>query len=161
MTTNIIEMLQLLKRLVEKKIRNTQMSRKFISPVPLDRIDELMHLYKNEWWTKTRPKEEVLQLLQNSTFTFGIIDVQADQLIAFTRVLSDRLYKAIIFDVIVNPEYRGLKLGAQIIEEVIHFPALKNIESIELYCKPQHKPFYEKFGFESMEDVFHFMRLKR
>ncbi len=48
-------------------------------------------------------------MLQNSTFVFGI--VKDNKLVAFCRVLSDFVYKAIIFDVIVDKNYRGESIG--------------------------------------------------
>ena len=46
-------------------------------------------------------------MLAHTTFTFGLVDDSNDQLVTFTRVLSDGIFKAIIFDVIVSPQYRG------------------------------------------------------
>ena len=114
-------------------------------------IDDLMNLYKNEWWTNTRNKEKVIKMLQNTTFVFGL--VKDNELVAFSRVLSDKVYKAFIFDVIVRKDYRGQKLGEKLIETVLSYPELKNVKSFELYCKDDMVPFYEKFGFKKVDDL--------
>jgi len=114
-------------------------------------IDDLMNLYKNEWWSNTRSKEEVTKMLQNTTFVFGM--VKDNKLIAFCRVLSDKVYKAFIFDVIIRQDYRGHGLGEKLIDLVLNHPELKNVKSFELYCKDDMVPFYEKFGFKKVEDL--------
>jgi predicted GNAT family N-acyltransferase len=115
-------------------------------------IDDLMNLYKNEWWTNTRSKEEVIKMLQNTTFVFGLVN-KDNELIAFSRVLSDKVYKAFIFDVIVRKDYRGQGLGEKLIEMALNHPELKNVKSFELYCKDEMVPFYEKFGFKKVDDL--------
>ena len=95
-------------------------------------IDDLMQLYKNEWWSKTRKKEDVIKMLENTTLVFGIVN--NNKLIAFCRVLSDFVYKALIFDVIVDKNYRGLGLSKILLNEVFNHPKLSNISSFELYC---------------------------
>ncbi len=115
-------------------------------------IDDLMNLYKNEWWTNTRSKEEVIKMLQNTTFVFGIVN-KDNELIAFSRVMSDKVYKAFIFDVIVRQDYRGQGLGEKLIQMVLNHAELKNVKSFELYCKDEMVPFYEKFGFKKVDDL--------
>ena len=137
------------------------MSFQIIDSVDISRIDELMELYQNEWWTRTRERKDVIELLQTTTFTFGVIAIQSNKMVAFTRVLSDRIYKGVIFDVIVHPDYRGMKLGRLLIEYILDHPNIKPLESLELYCLDLHKHFYEKLGFESINDKYFFMRLKK
>ena len=122
-------------------------------------IPQLLSLYQNEWWTKTRTSKEVKIMLANTTFVFGLVDDANNQLVAFTRVLSDGIFKAILFDVIVDPKYRGLGLGKRIVQEVINHSDLSKIESMELYCLPKHQSFYAALGFRVMHDKFNFMRL--
>ncbi len=137
------------------------MAFKMIEQLDENHLPQIFELYQNEWWTKTRSKEDISSLLRNTTFVFGLIDESNDNLVGFTRVLSDLLFKAIIFDVIVKPDYRGHHLGAKLIQHVINHPQIRDIESIELYCLEGLRLFYEQFGFESVNAKFHFMRLKR
>ncbi|WP_457562974.1 GNAT family N-acetyltransferase [Caminibacter pacificus] len=114
-------------------------------------INGLMNLYKNEWWTNKRSKEEVIKMLQNSTFVFGI--VENNELVAFSRVLSDKVYKAFIFDVIVKSEYRNRGYATILINEILNHKELKEVKSFELYCKEEMIGFYEKFGFKKVEGL--------
>ncbi|NPA11733.1 MAG: GNAT family N-acetyltransferase [Epsilonproteobacteria bacterium] len=108
-------------------------------------IDDLMNLYKKEWWTKSRTKEEVIEMLKNTPVTIGI--VENNKLIAFARVLSDFVYKALIFDVIVDIKYRNKGISKMLMHEILKHSKLKNVKSFELYCKDEMKSYYEKFGF--------------
>ena len=114
-------------------------------------IEDLMQLYKNEWWSKTRKKEDVIKMLENTTLVFGIVN--KNKLVAFCRVLSDFVYKALIFDVIVDKNYRGLGLSKILLNEVFNHPKLSNISSFELYCLEEMEKYYEKFGFKKLNLV--------
>jgi predicted GNAT family N-acyltransferase len=114
-------------------------------------IDDLMKLYKNEWWTKNRSKEEVIKMLQNTTLVFGI--VENDELVAFSRVLSDKVYKACIFDVIVKEDFRNKGYAKILMNEILNHKELKNVKTFELYCKDEMIGFYEKFGFKKVEGL--------
>ncbi len=114
-----------------------------------DYIDDLMALYKNEWWTDKRKKEDVIKMLQNTTLVFGI--VKDDKLIAFCRVLSDLVYKALIFDVIIDKKYRGKGFSKILLSEVFNHPKLRNVTGFELYCLEEMKSYYEKFGFKKLD----------
>ncbi|GAB6073706.1 GNAT family N-acetyltransferase [Nautilia lithotrophica] len=114
-----------------------------------DYIDDLMSLYKNEWWTDKRKKEDVIKMLQNTTFVFGI--VKDDKLVAFYRVLSDLVYKALIFDLIVDKNYRGQGFSKILLNEIFNNPKLKNVAGFELYCLDEMKSYYEKFEFKKLD----------
>ncbi len=69
----------------------------------------------------------------------------------FARVLTDYTYKAMIFDVIVKPSYRGFGLGKDIIHHIFSLPSLDSVKSFELYCPEGIVGFYEKLGFTAIE----------
>lgn len=70
-----------------------------------------------------------------------------DQLIGFARVLTDYIFKAMIFDVIVSEKHRGLGLGDKLIEPIKSHPALHQVRHFELYGLPDMEAFYERHGF--------------
>lgn len=109
-------------------------------------IPQLHALYRNVWWGHARTLEETRRCLQGSQLTLGIVDAQGD-LIAFTRVLTDFVFKALIFDVIVSPAHQGLGLGDRLIEAVKHHERLAGIGHLELYCREDMNDFYVRHGF--------------
>lgn len=109
-------------------------------------VHQLLELYRNEWWSSERTEAGVRKMLANNQIDIGIVN-DRDELIAYTRVLTDWVYKAFIFDVIVHPAYRGRRLGDLLIDTLAGDPELQQVSHIELYCKPEMVPFYERWGF--------------
>jgi predicted GNAT family N-acyltransferase len=108
---------------------------------------ELLLLYHNAWWSKERTAKDVDTILSNSSFYIGIVTETTNQLIAFSRVLTDYFQFSYIYDVIVHEPYRGYGLGKKLIEAIINHPNLKDIKNIELVCRKEMIPFYSQFGF--------------
>lgn len=69
------------------------------------------------------------------------------RLIAFTRVLTDFVYRATIYDAIIKPTHRKMGLGAKLINAVINHPKLCSVEQFALHCLPEMIPFYQRWGF--------------
>ena len=112
-------------------------------------VRELHQLYQNEWWTKGRLLEEIRRMLDHSDYTFGLCDAETKKLVAFARVLTDRTFKAFIFDVIVAPEHRKRGVGKVIIDRILAHTDLASVKHFELYCLPELVPFYERLGFSA------------
>ncbi|WP_017298826.1 GNAT family N-acetyltransferase [Nodosilinea nodulosa] len=110
-------------------------------------VEQLHQMYLQEWWSKERALDDVPTLLSNSDLLFGLWNDEAQRLAAFCRVLTDWVYRAIVFDVIVAADYRGQGLGAKLIEHITTHPQLAEVECIQLFCTPEMQPFYEKYGF--------------
>jgi predicted N-acetyltransferase YhbS len=87
-------------------------------------------------------------MLAESDIIVGLVD-EKENIIAFTRVLTYSVYRAMIFDVIVKPSHRNMGLGAKLMNELMNHPKLKSIEQFALYCLPEMIPFYERWGFTS------------
>ena len=123
-------------------------------------VSDLMDLYKNEFWCDKRNREDVVKMLAATDVIIGLVD-EGDRLIAFTRVITDFVYRATIFDVIVNPTHRKMGLGAKLMDVLINHPKLQAIESISLSCLPQMIPFYERWGFTDDVGEMKFMKRKK
>jgi predicted GNAT family N-acyltransferase len=121
---------------------------------------ELMDLYRHEWWTNQRRDHDVARMLQHTDLVVGVCTDPGDRLVGFLRVLTDRVYKAVIFDVIVAQSHRGAGLGRRLIEYVLAHPMVAHVAHVELYCKPDLMPFYEQCGFAAPGPEMNFMRLR-
>ncbi len=119
---------------------------------------QLHELYLQQWWSNTRTPEEVDLVLAGSSITLGMVD-DHNNLIGFTRVLTDGIFKAIMFDVIVNEQYRGHKIGSQLVGYVKKHPKLSRVKHLELYCLPELQGYYQQFGFETDVGGMELMRL--
>ena len=121
-------------------------------------IDQLVALFQTEWWTKGRTRADTEMALQMGGPMFAFVDPESDDLVAFARTITDGVYKAMIFDIIVKVTWRGTGLGALLMETVLNDPALVNVKHRELYCLEDMVPFYEKWGFTDKLPGLYFMR---
>jgi GNAT superfamily N-acetyltransferase len=121
-------------------------------------VNQLVALFQEEWWTKGRTRADVIQALASGGPVFAFIDLDGDELVAFARVITDGVYKAMIFDIIVKDTWRNTGLGGLLMEKVMNDPALINIKHRELYCLAEMVPFYQKWGFTDHLPGLHFMR---
>jgi GNAT superfamily N-acetyltransferase len=110
-----------------------------------NQILQLHQLYSQQWWTKERTLDDMKKMLASSDLLFAYWDEQEQQLFAFARVLTDHVYRALIFDVIVDERLRGLGIGKKLMNDVL--AETSHIERVELYCKDDKIPFYEKLDF--------------
>ena len=116
-------------------------------------VKKLHCLYQNEWFTKGRTLEDVRIMLNNTNFVFGFCEPSTNELIGFARVISDSIYKAFVFDVIVDSKYRNKGIGHKIMDTIFNHPVLKTVSHIELYCPESLVPFYEPMGFQTRKSL--------
>jgi GNAT superfamily N-acetyltransferase len=112
-----------------------------------DQIEDLYRLYQTEWWSKGRKKADIERMLKHSDLIVAFCEPDSKRLIAFSRILTDYVYRATIFDVIVEASYRGDGLGRILIDTIVNHPDLESVEGLYLYCLPEMIPFYKKWGF--------------
>ncbi len=108
---------------------------------------QLHALYQGEWWTAGRSLEDVRLMLAGSAHIYGICAAETQRLAGFARVLSDGVFKALIFDVIVDPAFRGQRIGQKLMKNVVSDPRLARVRHFELYCLPELERYYENLGF--------------
>ena len=128
-------------------------------------LAELLVLYRKEWWSRNRQEAEVRRMLEQTDLIFGLCEGGAPgapgRLVAFARVVTDSVYKATLYDVIVAPDYRGQGLGQLLMNTVLEHPAVAKVEHVELYCLPELVPFYRALGFTDELGGVRLMRLSR
>lgn len=110
---------------------------------------QLLRLFNQAPWAKGRSLEDVKEMLCHTDVTLCAWD--GDQLIGFGRVLTDFIYRATIWDVIVDKAYQQQGVGTQIVQRILTHPRLKKVE---LFWLCTRRPgFYEKLGFTSKEQT--------
>lgn len=114
-------------------------------------IQQLSQLYSTTWFTQNRTLDDIKIMLKNSYLTLAF--VTQEQLVGFCRVLSDGVYKAFLFDVIVHDDFQSRGFGKQIIHTVMNHHNLRDVGHIELYCPEKVSGFYKKLGFETRSSL--------
>lgn len=70
-------------------------------------------------------------------------------LVGMGRVVSDGVYSAGIWDLVVRPEYQGQAIGSSILRQLIAFLERTGLGTITLFSAPGMQSFYRKHGFIS------------
>ncbi|MGK7932846.1 MAG: GNAT family N-acetyltransferase [Microcystaceae cyanobacterium] len=113
----------------------------------------LTHLYQQTWWGHSRTLTEIEKMIEQSDIVIGIVLRVNQELVGFTRILTDYCYRAVIFDVIVDEYYQGQGLGNLLMKTIVEHPSLQNVEALLLFCRPDMVSFYEKWGFSEGENL--------
>ena len=109
-------------------------------------LEQLQHLFtKTAFWAQERNIDDLKTAIANSNPVVTVWD--EERLIGFARANSDGVYRAAIWDVVIDPEYQGLGLGRKLVETVIAHPLLSKVERIYLTTTHQQS-FYERIGFK-------------
>ncbi len=140
-------------QLLDKSIR-------VVNELNESQLQQLMMLYQEQFWSRDRALAQVRQMLANSDVVLGLLD-ERQHLIGFCRVLTDFVYKANIYDVIIHEGQRNQGLGAYLMELILHHPQLKEVEQFDLQCLPEMVPFYERWGFSADLEGLKWMRRKK
>jgi len=75
---------------------------------------------------------------------------QEGRLVGASRALTDWEYHAVIYDVVVHPEFQGQGIGRQMMELLIgRLPVWR----IMLVCEEERAGFYRKLGFDEIHIV--------
>jgi len=120
---------------------------KIIDKLNDQQVQELHVMYQDEWWTKGRSLEDVKTMLVNSDIIFGVVVQPSNRLIGFVRVLTDTIFKAMVYDLIVHPDYRNEDIGTFIMSTLLNHSQLKSVNHIDLQCLNRLSPFYKQCGF--------------
>ncbi len=100
-------------------------------------------------------------MVEQSDVTVAFCETETRKLVAFSRVLTDYTYKALLLDVIVAAPSRKAGLGRRLMGAVVNHPSLQRVQHIELYCLPELVPFYKQWGFADDLGELRFMRRTR
>jgi predicted GNAT family N-acyltransferase len=119
-------------------------------------ISELLELYQNKFWSQERTHEDIIKMLAASDIIVGLVD-ETEALIGFTRILTDFIYRAIIFDVIIKPSHRNMGLSNLLMNAVINHPKLTSVEHFALWCLPEMTSFYENWDFTTKNAAMQLM----
>lgn len=127
-----------------------------ITELDAAQVETLTDWFDELWWTSGRTRADVEIALANSVVV--AFEDDSRELAGFARVISDRVYKALILDVVVDPKHRGRGLGKRLMDDAMSHPDLAAVQHFELYCAPDMVEFYERWGFTRELGTLTFMR---
>jgi N-acetylglutamate synthase-like GNAT family acetyltransferase len=108
-------------------------------------IYQLQALFnKSAFWARDRKIEDLEIAIDRSEPVISARD--GDRLIGFARATSDGIYRATIWDVVIDCDYQKLGLGRKLLETILSHPTMNRVERIYLNTTHQQS-FYERIGF--------------
>jgi ribosomal protein S18 acetylase RimI-like enzyme len=94
--------------------------------------------------------DRLIDALRASWYTLSVYD--HGRLIGFGRIVTDLVMHAMIYDLIVIPEYQGRGIGSQILMRLMERCREAGVHDIQLFSARGKRGFYEKHGFEARPD---------
>ena len=115
--------------------------------------EQLYRLFKLVGWADGPETSDLLKFF-NMPFINSTLVISAwenDRLVGAVRVLSDKIIRSIIYDLIIDPDFQNKGIGQELVKRCIeHFPdsewLVQTTDKISSY--------YEKLGFKINNDSF-------
>ncbi|NLL36501.1 MAG: GNAT family N-acetyltransferase [Fretibacterium sp.] len=105
---------------------------------------ELQDLYRYTGWGRSRSIEGIEAMLEQTSLCFSARF--AGQLVGFCRILTDFVYRASLWDVMVHPAHQGRGLGSSLVDYALTHPAIQKIPMVVTYTS-EWRAFMASRGF--------------
>ncbi|MEJ7542497.1 GNAT family N-acetyltransferase [Staphylococcus intermedius] len=109
-------------------------------------LDTIYKTYQSVGWLNHN-KDNIESILKNSTH--NVFAIHNSKVIGIGRALSDGVFNAAIYDVIVRPEYQNLKIGSRIVNDLLE--QIGDVSCIHLISTTGKIEFYNKQGFKKLK----------
>jgi len=110
----------------------------------------LLPLFNQSSWACGRTLPDAQEMMKHTNLFITAWD--GERLVGCGRVLTDYVYRASIWDVIVDERYQGQDIGTEIISRILLHSSLQRVELFWL-CTRDKQAFYENLGFSAKEQT--------
>jgi len=125
---------------------------------PVKGMQKLQDLLKtNTSWASQRNKKDIKKMISKSNVIVSAWNNK--KMIGFGRATTDEIYRATLWDIVVDQNYQRLGIGKKIIKSIINDKLLIQVEKIYIMTT-ECEEFYLKMGFQK-EKIQNLMALKR
>ena len=111
---------------------------------------QLLALYGQTDWARDRSLDDTKLMLAHTDVAISAWD--GPRMVGFGRVLTDYVFRASIWDVIVDQVYQDQDIGKGIIHRILTHPKLERVELFWL-CSRRYQEFYASLGFSDKEQT--------
>ena len=114
--------------------------------------DQVWELFQTTGWNEKYGllSADLLRALHASWYM--LCAYEGDRLVGFGRLVSDGVLHAMIYELIVLPEYQGQGIGGELLERLVETCQGAGVRDIQLFCAKWKREFYEKRGFKARPD---------
>ena len=99
----------------------------------------------NTSWAKKRHKKDIKKMLSQSKVIISIWN--KDKLIGFGRATSDEIYRAVLWDIVVDKKHQKNGIGKLLLTELLSNKLISKAEKIYVMTT-QFEKFYSSMGFK-------------
>jgi len=105
-------------------------------------------LSRNTFWAQHRSLKELRKMLRGSQAVISLWS--ENELVGFGRASSDGIYRAVLWDVVIDENHQGKGNGKLLLEALLNHPNLVEVERVYLMTTNQ-AGFYGELGFEEIK----------
>jgi N-acetylglutamate synthase-like GNAT family acetyltransferase len=114
--------------------------------IPSNGIKGLQKLFnENTKWAKNRNRSHIKEMLANSNVIITLWE--NNNLIGFGRATTDKVYRAVLWDIVISKNVQRIGFGKIILEALINDKQIKSVEKIYLMTTNSQE-FYRQLGFK-------------
>ena len=115
--------------------------------------EELQKMFVAVGWSDNSETPDMIKHYNvpfiNSTIVISAWD--NEKLVGAVRVLSDKMFRSVIYDLLVLPDYQSKEIGKELVKRCIeHYPDSEWV----VYTSKEISSYYEKLGFEINDSAF-------
>ncbi|WP_414056062.1 GNAT family N-acetyltransferase [Macrococcus equi] len=108
-------------------------------------FEQMVKVYESVGWTG-HDIEKVRTIYENSSHI--VIAKHSNQVVGFARALSDGVFNAAIYDVVVHPNYQGQGIAKNLVQQLLE--QFESLSCIHLISTTGNEWFYKKLGFKKL-----------
>ncbi|WP_238579194.1 GNAT family N-acetyltransferase [Neobacillus niacini] len=112
----------------------------------MENLDEMKEIYASVGWTKHT--KEIIKQVYEASNVIALVTVNG-RLIGFGRAMTDGVFNAAIYDVIVHPEFQKQGIAKQIMKYLLD--KLNNVSCVHLISTTGNEDFYKKLGLKRVK----------
>lgn len=110
-------------------------------------IEPYFALFETTGWNReySVTPEDLVKALSGSQYVVAAWD--EGKLVGTGRVVTDGVLHAMLYDVIVHPDFQGHGIGSTVLSMLVEWCCAAGIRDIQLFCARGRSSFYGKNGF--------------
>ena len=117
---------------------------------PSEGVQQLLKLLNdNSSWATNRSQKDVKSMLEKSSIVVSAWN--HNQMIGFGRATTDEIFRAVLWDVVVDKQYQKKGIGKRIVQTILDNPKVSRVEKIYIMTT-NCRTFYSNIGFKLVKD---------
>lgn len=120
-----------------------------LTPDDAASLTALYHTY--DWWDD-RERARVRTSIEGADCVLGLVG--EGKILGTARIITDGVYYARLYDVLLHPSIRGSGHGKRLVRAARDHPLLEDVNAVTLSCREGLVPFYERCGFERHDGTY-------